>query len=204
MKDPESTAPLVEVDVPEAPFQVTSIYIAGIHPETTRPKRYLVVLIAHYTRNMEAIPIPHQRAESCAQLYATQIVTWHIKGSKLISDKDLDFMSAFFKETCKITWIRWARTTSIECLRRKNTLIALHSPITLCDRSAHKPGRTSPLFHMANCAAPSTNTGYNPFFLLHGREMTLPGNENLKTKVPMTHRNIREQMQKLKASLKQA
>ena len=57
---------------------------------------------------------------------------------------------------------------------------------------------------MAQRATPSTATGYSPFFLLHEREMTLPSNEELKDKIPITDRNLKQQMEKLKASLKQA
>jgi len=61
-----------------------------------------------------------------------------------------------------------------------------------------------PFFLMAQRATPSTATGYSPFFLLHGREMTLPSNEDLKAKIPITDRNLKQQMEKLKASLRQA
>ena len=34
--------------------------------------------------------------------------------------------------------------------------------------------------------------------------MTLPSNEDLKAKIPITNRNLKQQMEKLKASLMQA
>lgn len=61
-----------------------------------------------------------------------------------------------------------------------------------------------PFFRKDHRATPSNTTEYSPFFLLHGREMRINSNEYIKTKVPVTDRNIREQMDKLKASLKQA
>ena len=111
-EDPEFITPLGEVDMPDSPFQVTSVDITGPYPVTPRRNRYLLTFIDHYTRNAEAFPIPDQKAETCAQVYATQIVMRHGSGSKLISDKGLASMFAFFNETCKILRIRRARTSS--------------------------------------------------------------------------------------------
>ena len=57
---------------------------------------------------------------------------------------------------------------------------------------------------MAYRATPNTTTGYSPFYLLHGREMTLPSSDDLKAKLSKevessdhTHR-----LENLKSSLK--
>ena len=98
--------------MPDAPFLVTSVDISGPYPETPRRNRYLLTFIDHYTRYAEAFPIPDQKAETCAQVYVTQIVTRPGSGSKLISDQGPAFMSRFFNETYKVLCIRRARTSS--------------------------------------------------------------------------------------------
>ena len=40
-----------------------------------------------------------------------------------------------------------------------------------------------PFFLMAYCATPNSVTGYCPFYLLHGREMEIPNNDNLKARI---------------------
>ena len=57
---------------------------------------------------------------------------------------------------------------------------------------------------MAHRSTPNTTTGYTHLFFLQGTEITLPSNENLKDKIPKTDRKSSDQIEKLKASLKQA
>ena len=116
-------------------------------------------------------------------------------------------MSAFFNETFKILGIRKARTSSYHAASN-GTVERLHrlldKALSHYFNAANNWDVLVPFFLMAQRATPSTATGYSPFFLLHGREMTLPSNEDLKAKIPITDRNLKQQMEKLKASLRQA
>jgi hypothetical protein len=104
------TAPLGDVDEPRFPFEVTAIDITGPYVETPRKNKYLLTwknkylltFIDHFSRYMEAIPIPDQSAETCARVYASQIIARHGTGSKLITDQGWNFMLKFFEQTCKI------------------------------------------------------------------------------------------------------
>jgi len=108
----EFVAPLGEVEEPTAPFQVVSLDITGPYVTTARGNKYLSTFIDHFTKYVEAFPIPDQTAETCARIYATQIVTRHGTGSQLITDQGRSFVSSFFQETCKILGIRTTRITS--------------------------------------------------------------------------------------------
>jgi len=119
---------------------VTSVDVTGNYQVTPCRIRYLLTFIDHYTKYAEAFPIPDQRAKTCAQVYATQIVARHGSGSKLISDQGPAFMSAFFNETCKILGIRRARTSgynpasngTVENLHR-----SLHTALSHYVNAAH-------------------------------------------------------------------
>ena len=88
----EFVAPLGEVEEPTAPFQVTSMDITGPYSKTPRENRFLLTFIDHFTKFVEAYPIPDQTAETCARVYATQIITRHGTGSTLITDQGRSFM----------------------------------------------------------------------------------------------------------------
>jgi len=109
----EFTAPLGEVEEPKFPFEITSMDITGLYVSTPRKNKYLVTFIDKFTRYVEAFPIPDITSETISRVYATQIVTRHGTGSKLIIDHGRNFMSAFFKESCNILGIQKIHTTSL-------------------------------------------------------------------------------------------
>jgi hypothetical protein len=57
---------------------------------------------------------------------------------------------------------------------------------------------------MAYRATPNIVTGYSPFFLLHGREMEIPGNDVLKARVVTENPDLNRRLESLKANLKTA
>ena len=67
-EDREFTAPLGEVDIPEAPFLVTTVNVTVPYPVTSRRNQYFLTFIGHYTKYVEAFPIPDQMSETCAQV----------------------------------------------------------------------------------------------------------------------------------------
>ena len=72
----------------------------------TREKQVPLTFICHCTRYAEAIPIPDMSAETCARAYAANVIARHGTGSILVTDQGRSFMSALFKETCKILGIK--------------------------------------------------------------------------------------------------
>jgi len=173
-----------------------------------RKKKYLLTFIDRFTKYVEAIPISDQSAETCARVYASQIVTIHGTGSKLITDQGRAFMSTFFQQTCKILGIHKVNTTSfhpssngmIERLHR-----TLPTGLSHFVTSANNNWDVLvPFFLMAYRATPNTTTKYSQFYLIHGRETLLPNNENLKGKISKENPSHSQRLENLKASLRSA
>jgi hypothetical protein len=83
---------------PKFPFEITAMDVTRPYLTTPRGNKYLLTLIDHFFKYVEAFPIPDQTAETCARIYATQIVTRHGTGSTLITDQGPAFMSRFSKK----------------------------------------------------------------------------------------------------------
>jgi hypothetical protein len=75
------------VPTPKIPFEITAMDVRGSYLTTPRGNKYLLKFIDHFSKYVEAYPIPDQTAETCARIYATQIVTRHGTGSTLITDQ---------------------------------------------------------------------------------------------------------------------
>ena len=86
-------------------FQITSVGITGPYTRTSTKIKYLLTFIDHFTNYADIFPTHDQTAETRAGAYATQIITRHDTGSKLITDQGRTFKSSFFRETCKILGI---------------------------------------------------------------------------------------------------
>jgi len=107
----EFIAPLGDPEMRVAPFQITSMDITGPYPLTPRRNKYILTFIDHFTKFVVAFAIPDQSAQTCARIYATQIVTRHGSGSKLVTDQGAAFISAFISETCKVLGVQRSRTS---------------------------------------------------------------------------------------------
>jgi hypothetical protein len=61
-----------------------------------------------------------------------------------------------------------------------------------------------PFYLVAYRATPNSVTGHTPFYLLHGREVEIPNNDNLKARVASGNSDVDRRLENLKASLKKA
>jgi len=117
-------------------------------------------------------------------------------------------MSSFFNETCKILRIQRTRTYSyhtqsnghVERLHRN-----LRTALSHYVNNSHTDWDLKlPHFLLVYRATPHSTAGYSPFFLLHGREMITPANEDLRPIVPKPTQGPEQLVESLKASLRQA
>lgn len=206
----EFRAPLGKVEEPQEPFQITSMDITGPYPLTPRRNKYLLTFIDHFTKYVEAFPIPDQTAETCARVYATQVITRHGAGSTLVTDQGRSFISNFFKAVCKILRVKKLQTSAYHPISNGH-IERFHR--SLHDGLSHYVDATGtnwdvvvPFFLMAYRATPNSTTKFSPYYLLHGREMPLPSADDINAKLPEAAQNLEQatRLENLKHSLRTA
>jgi len=100
-EDGQFTAPLGSPELPERPFQITSMDITGPYPLTPRRNKNLPTIVNHFSKHAEAYAMPEQTVEVCARVYAREIVISHSTGSVLVTDQGSAFMSSFLARLAK-------------------------------------------------------------------------------------------------------
>ena len=176
-----------------------------VHTERRREGTILLAFIGHFSKSFEGFPIEDQTAETCERVYTTQSFSQNGTGTQLITDQSPAFMSSCFQGTCKVLGIRRTRTTSYH--PASNGMMErwykdLHMALSHYINAANTNWDTiAPFFLMAHRAQPLSVTGYSPFYLMHGREMLLPGNDNLKARRVQESTSLDRRIENLKSSL---
>ena len=179
------TAPLGELPETTSPFEMTSIDICGPYPETKRGNRYLLTFIDHFSRYPEAIPIPRQDAPTVARALVTEIFSRLGCPQSLSSDKGSNFMSELFQEMCKLLQVKRINSTAFNP-QMQGKVEKFHLGLNqTMSHYVNKYGNDWDEFVnyalMAHRAIPHSITRYSPFYLLHGRQMRLPMEDDLTT-----------------------
>jgi transposase InsO family protein len=179
----ELKAPLGDVAEPSHAFQIVHCDVVGPLPITSKGNRYILTFIDKFTKYPEAIPLADVSAVSCARAYATGFVSRYGVNEILVTDKGSNFMSAFF-EVCRILGVKHIHTTSfhpIENLPAERMHKTMNRALGFyVNNVGNDWDDLLPLFLMAQRAAPSSVTGYSPYYLLHGYEIQTPSTQNLR------------------------
>ena len=177
-------APLGDVLAAHEFLDVVSLDIVGPLPVTERGNKYLLTFIGHFTRFCEAIPIVKQDTETIVREFVLKIITQFGVPKKLLTDKGANFTSALIKETCKLLKIEKLQTSSYNpqangvCERMHKLLIDILSHFIRKD--ARNWDEYVPYAVMAYRAMPHCSTKYSLYYLVYGRDMRLPIEEDWK------------------------
>ena len=160
------------------PFERVAMDIVGPLPKTARENRYILTVVDHFTKHVEAYPLPDQEAVTIARVFLNEFVARYGVPYVIHTDQGTNFESNLFKELCKTLGIAKTRTTPYhpQCdgqVERMNRTI-----VELLKLNVDKPTENWDLelglTLIAYRSAVQSSTGYTPFFLLYGREMRLP------------------------------
>jgi transposase InsO family protein len=177
-------APLGEALVAHEFLDVVSLDVVGPLPVTERGNKYLLTFVDHFTRFCEAIPIARQDTETIAREFVLKIITQLGVPKKLLTDKGANFTSALIKDTCKLLKIKKLQTSSYHpqangiCERMHKLLIDMLSHFVRKD--ARNWDDYVPYAVMAYRAMPHCSTKYSLYYLVYGRDMRLPIEDDWK------------------------
>jgi hypothetical protein len=80
-------APMGSLPEAHEPAQVASIDITGPYATSRKGNKYLLTYIDHFSKWVEAIPLPDQEATTVSSALVNKIFTRHGVCSELLSDK---------------------------------------------------------------------------------------------------------------------
>jgi hypothetical protein len=192
-------------------LDVVSLDIVGPLPFTERGNKYLLSFVDHFTRYCDAIPIAKQDTETIARVFVLRIITQLGVPRKLLTDRGANFTSALIEKTCKLLGIQKLQTSSYNpqangiCERAHKLLIDMISHYVRKD--AKNWDEYVPYAVMAYRAMPHCATTYSPYYLVFGREMRLPVEDDWKPRIPnreITGDEYEEYVKKLAERLKEA
>jgi transposase InsO family protein len=164
-------------------LDIVSLDIVGTLPVAEQGNKYLLTFIDHYTRFCDAIPIARQDTETIAKEFVTRIITQFGVPKRLLTDQGANFTSGLIKATCKLLHIQKLQTSSYHtqangiCKRMHKLLIDTLSHFVRKD--AKNWDKYVPYAVMAYGAMPHCSK-YSPYYLVFGREMRLPIEDDWK------------------------
>ncbi|CAH8642613.1 unnamed protein product [Dicrocoelium dendriticum] len=161
------------------PNQIVAVDIVGPLPETPRGNRFVLVMVDHFTKWCEAVPLSCTNATMVARNIFEQWITRWGAPEQLHSDRGSNFESIIVSEMCHLLNIRKTRTTAYHpqgngAVERANrSLKALLKAFT-DENGSREWDIALPHCLLAYRATIHSSTGHSPHLLVTGREMRLP------------------------------
>jgi transposase InsO family protein len=160
------------------PFERISADILGPLPVTARRNKYILVIGDHFTKWIEANPLPNQEAETIAKKIVSEFVCRYGAFRQFHTDKGANFESGIVKGVCDVLGIQKTSTTpyhpqSDGMIERQNR--TLNSSLAMMIKKNQKDWDLQLPFAMfAYRTAFHETTKHTPYQMCFGREATLP------------------------------
>lgn len=165
-------------DHPNRPFQRIGIDFIGPYPISHKRNKYVCVIVDHLTRFVEAVPITAATANNAMAALKSKIFYRHSIPESILHDQGRQFLSKEYKNELKDMGIKHIMTspyhpqTNGMTERFNETLKRTMAKYTSEDQKDWDE------WIPAACFAYNTSvhdvTGHAPYYLLYGREPTLP------------------------------
>ena len=160
-----------------APFQRLSIDHVGPLPKSTEGNRYLLTCKDYFTRWVEAFPVPDLTAVTAAKTLEKEVFARYGLPESIHADNGTSFTSKLIKDLYTELNIHSTHTPPYN--PKSNPVERSHADLGRMLRALNHQGpehweKCLPAALLAMRTAKCRTTGYSPFFMMFGREATLP------------------------------
>ena len=172
------------------PYDLVSMDLQEL-PETPRGFKYILVIVDFFTHYMEAIPLKNKTAATTAEAFMTEWVSRHGVPETVLTDNALNFTAPDLVNLYRRLNIRPMTTAPyspnqngrVEKMNHliQEVLAMLTDPMTQNDWDKQLPYALISLRNRTN-----ETTGFTPFYMLHGFDMTIPTERALSFDAPTT------------------
>ena len=179
-KNPKVTfkAPLNPLPTASEPFELVGIDYIGPIRSTSRGNQYLLVLVDHFTKWVEAFPTKNASAILTANILTHQVFCRHGLPTKILTDRGKNFVGEVMSEVYKLMGIKKLTTSAYHpqtnglTERFNGTLIKMLAHYTKSHQRDWDLHVNLVLF--AYRTSKHASTGETPFSMLYGRKARLP------------------------------
>lgn len=166
------------------------IDILGPLPKTKQGHQYILLIIDSFSKWPEAFPLVSQSAQEIASVLYNEYICRYGAPRALVSDRGKNFMSKLVSALCELFHIKRYHTSSYHpqsnaAVERANSTLAKNLTAYVQDDQMNW-STLLPSIMMASRSTPSTeSSGFSPYHLVFGKEMTLPVDVGLLPKPSM-------------------
>jgi transposase InsO family protein len=186
---PTRRAPMQSIPVAK-PMELWAMDIMGPLPMTARGNQYVLVMSDHFTKWVEAVPMPNQCADTVARAFVDQVITRHGIPDRILTDQGRNFESDLMKKVMQLLGVKKVRTspyhpqTDGQVERFNRTLKGILTSYVNDDHDDWDIHLQLALF--AYRTSIHRSSGVSPFKAVYGREavapLTLRNEENMPTR----------------------
>ena len=160
------------------PFEAMAMDVMGPLPVTSSGNKYILVVADYFSKWIELIPCPNITAATVASKLMDVVFCRYGVPEMLHSDQGSNFESKLIAKLCGLLGIRKTRTTpyhpqSDGMVERANKTIQVALKCYL-DKEGDCWDQRLKIVQLAYNTSVHSSTGFTPYFVLFGREATLP------------------------------
>ena len=181
-------APVQRFPVAQARFVSWSIDVVGKLPRSARGNCYILTMVDHFSRWLEAAPIPSTESETIAQTLVEYIICRYGVPHTIHSDRGSNFLSDAMKSLYDILKIKKTHSSPYHPASNGKVEIA-HKFINNAMKAYTNEGQTDwdiqlPYALLSYRASFHKFTGDTPAFCVFGTDLDLPIFSMLNTEIP--------------------